>query len=396
MKRYRRGTHRACEPAETLARLKPLLPRMGITRLANVTGLDRIGIPVVMAVRPNSRSISVSQGKGLDLDAAKASAAMEAAESFHAETIEQPLRLASYDELSRKEQVVDVSRLPLSLHRPFHSTTPMLWVEGEDWMNGGRLWAPHCLVHMRYTNTMAWDLGGFRANSTGLASGNHLLEAVSHALCEAIERDCSAALHALAATEREARRIDLDSVADGQCRYALDLLAGAGILVAAWDMTNHAGIAAVCCEIQEASDAPLRRLQVFGGYGCHPSPEVALLRAVTEAVQSRLTMISGARDDMFRADYVVAEDSEQRALRRDYMARRGVVPFSALPRFESDSFGEDVAFEIDCLRLAGCEHVVVVDLSKPEFDFAVARVIVPGMHDESHRQRVGRSPEELL
>ena len=70
LKGYTSGTHRTVTPAETLARLKPLLPRMGITRLANVTGLDTIGIPVVMSVRPNSRSRSVSQGKGLDLDAA--------------------------------------------------------------------------------------------------------------------------------------------------------------------------------------------------------------------------------------------------------------------------------------------------------------------------------------
>jgi len=50
---------------------------MGITRVANVTGLDHVGIPVVMACRPNARGLAVSQGKGLTLDAAKASAVME-------------------------------------------------------------------------------------------------------------------------------------------------------------------------------------------------------------------------------------------------------------------------------------------------------------------------------
>ena len=87
-KRFRRGTHRSVDPAETLARVRPLMARMGITRLGNITGLDRIGIPVAVAVRPNSRSVSVSQGKGLDLPQAMASALMEAAEGFHAEEIE--------------------------------------------------------------------------------------------------------------------------------------------------------------------------------------------------------------------------------------------------------------------------------------------------------------------
>ena len=69
-KRYTHGTHRVCPPEETLERLRPHLATMGITRVANVTGLDRTGVPVVMVVRPNARSVAVSQGKGLTLAAA--------------------------------------------------------------------------------------------------------------------------------------------------------------------------------------------------------------------------------------------------------------------------------------------------------------------------------------
>ena len=78
LKSYRRGTHRIVSPQETLERVRPFMSALGITRIANVTGLDRLGIPVVMVCRPNSRSIAVSQGKGLDLDSAKASGLMEA------------------------------------------------------------------------------------------------------------------------------------------------------------------------------------------------------------------------------------------------------------------------------------------------------------------------------
>ena len=72
-KGYRLGTHRAVSPTETIAQVAPFLAGMGITRVANVTGLDRIGIPIVMVVRPNSRSLAVSQGKGLDLDSRRRS-----------------------------------------------------------------------------------------------------------------------------------------------------------------------------------------------------------------------------------------------------------------------------------------------------------------------------------
>src|SRR3984893_18822350 len=110
LKRFWQGTHRTADPSETLARVRPHAARMGITRLGNITGLDRIGIPVAVAGRPNSRSVSVSQGKGLELPQAMASALMEACEGFHAEEIE-ACRHAAHSDLSRTETVVDPTSL---------------------------------------------------------------------------------------------------------------------------------------------------------------------------------------------------------------------------------------------------------------------------------------------
>jgi ribosomal protein S12 methylthiotransferase accessory factor YcaO len=76
-KQYRKGTHRTCDPLETVRRYEPVAPVIGLTRLANITGLDVIGIPVWVGIRPNSRGLSTSQGKGLTDAAAKASALME-------------------------------------------------------------------------------------------------------------------------------------------------------------------------------------------------------------------------------------------------------------------------------------------------------------------------------
>src|SRR5215472_7659717 len=105
-----RGTHRCVAPTDTLARVRPFAAQMGITRLGNVTGLDRIGIPVVVAVRPNSRSVSVSQGKGIELPQAMTSALMEAVEGFHGELAQQERR-ASYRELAGSCRVVDPASL---------------------------------------------------------------------------------------------------------------------------------------------------------------------------------------------------------------------------------------------------------------------------------------------
>jgi ribosomal protein S12 methylthiotransferase accessory factor len=120
------GSHRAVSPATTVKRLRKLMPQMGITRVANVTGLDRIGIPVVMVCRPNARSLAVSQGKGLDLDSALASGLMEAAELYHAEHIALPLKLGCQAELQPTHPLVDVSRLARVAGGPFNEHLVML------------------------------------------------------------------------------------------------------------------------------------------------------------------------------------------------------------------------------------------------------------------------------
>jgi YcaO-like protein with predicted kinase domain len=130
------GTHRVVPPEATLERVQPLARAMGITRIANVTGLDTIGIPVVMVCRPNSRSLAVSQGKGVELTSAKASGLMESVESYHAESIANPLKLASYEELRYTHRVVDVETLPRISVSLFHPYLRLLWMGGYDLLRG--------------------------------------------------------------------------------------------------------------------------------------------------------------------------------------------------------------------------------------------------------------------
>ena len=204
------GAHLLVDPGETLARVKPFMSEMGITRIANVTGLDRIGIPVVMVCRPNSRSIAVSQGKGCTLDAAKASGLMESIESWHAERIELPLRLGSIEDFSQRNRPVNVERLPAMRGSVFRRNLPILWVEGVDLMDQGKTWLPYELVHTYYTRPAPAGSGCFSQSSNGLASGNHALEAISHAICEIIERDASSLWHQRGRTGRDATRLDPD------------------------------------------------------------------------------------------------------------------------------------------------------------------------------------------
>ncbi|WP_281262035.1 YcaO-like family protein [Azospirillum thermophilum] len=304
VKAHTTGTHRVMAPEQTLARVQPFLPVMGITRVANVTGLDTVGIPVVMVTRPNSRSISVSQGKGVTLAAAKASGVMESIESYHAERITLPLKFASFEELRWTHPVVDVDRLPRLAGSAYTPHTPILWIEGEDLIGGGPRWVPFEMVHLNFAAPMAPGQGCFMAGSNGLASGNHRLEAVSHAITELVERDATTLWHLSGPAAQAASRIALDSVEDPVCRSLLDRFDSAGIEVGVWEITSDIGLPAFLCRIVEREELPQHSVRPATGMGCHVSREVALSRALTEAAQSRLTFIAGARDDMPREEYV--------------------------------------------------------------------------------------------
>ena len=100
------GTFRACLPDVTIKWLQPKVTKIGITRVANITGLDCVGIFVVTSIRPNAKHLSVSQGKGLTLELAKISAIMESFEGYHAENPPDTLMQGSYQELKIIQPVI--------------------------------------------------------------------------------------------------------------------------------------------------------------------------------------------------------------------------------------------------------------------------------------------------
>src|SRR5690349_8467732 len=146
-KTHRAGTHRLISPEETLESVRRFFPAMGITRAADITGLDVIGLPVVTVCRPNSRSVTVSLGKGLDLAAAKASGVMESVEAFMAERITQPLVLGSVNDLCSSHPLVDVDLLPRTTESLYHPDLPNLWIEGRELLTGTPGWVPYEMVH---------------------------------------------------------------------------------------------------------------------------------------------------------------------------------------------------------------------------------------------------------
>ncbi|MEM9558139.1 MAG: YcaO-like family protein [Acidobacteriota bacterium] len=384
LKGHRAGAHRLVPPATTLERMARFLPAIGITRVADVTGLDRVGVPVVMAIRPNARSLAVCQGKGPSRDAARASGVMEAVEHYHAERVQAPLRLASWDEMRHERPTVDPSRLPRLEGGRFHAGHRLLWIEADVLAAqrhgpADRAWLPYELVHLDHTLPLPAGSGCFQMTSNGLASGNHLAEATVHALCELIERDArSLAL----ATSYEGRGVDSASVDDPLCRDVLARFDAAGLQVGLWELTSDVGVAVFECRIVDRDDNPMRRTVAAGGSGCHPSRSVALLRALTEAAQSRLTVIAGARDDLGRADYERLRNPA--TLERERRRLRAATPeraFHDAPELAGATFEADLELLAARLAVVGCDQILRIDLTQPWLRevAAVVRVVVPGL-----------------
>jgi ribosomal protein S12 methylthiotransferase accessory factor len=379
-KAHRSGTHRSCTPAETLARFRPKAAQIGLTRLANVTGLDVVGLPVWVAIRPNARGLSTSQGKGLTHDAAKASALMESIETWHAEHIERPVVFDSAWSLARRANIIEVDGLSYYEDAPPRPDLPINWIEGYDLIQDAPCWVPLETVSTNYVVPARMNPAPtFVQSSNGLAGGNHVLEAVTHALAELIERD-AVALGAAALRRLDGSiRVDEASVMDPDCRTVLDYLKRAGLTAAIYDLTSDLGIPTYACTILDNDDeVRWRTLPPFSGYGTHLTPGIALLRAVNEAVQSRLTYISGSRDDITPSEYRRGGNADDLA---SFRARLAAAPatlrFADRADLATDSFEGDITHMLDVLRAGGVRNAVVVDLSKPGMDVPVVKVVAP-------------------
>jgi ribosomal protein S12 methylthiotransferase accessory factor len=372
--------HRTRYAADTLARLLPLRSDFGITRLADVTGLDRLGLPVVLAIRPNSRSVTVSHGKGVDLDAAKASGLMEAIELWHAEMITGPLWFGSCRDLQNDRQIISVEYLSRCSEGRWHPDLGVHWIEGRDLVGHGSILVPFDLVHMDMSSRSRPAEGVFRLSSNGLASGNHPLEAQCHAICELVERDALTVWHHHTRDHRTRTRIDPATIDEPQLNSLWQRLEAAGLAVAAFDITSNIKVASIYCILADSHGH-------FGaGSGTHPDRRVAMLRALTEAAQTRMTYITGSRDDLLAEEFT--DEGRQRKLKyaegllslaRPYR-RFEDVPDAIYPSLEAD-----LDHLLDRLAAVGIDQVIIVDLTRDPWRIPVVRALAPSLelpHDE--------------
>jgi ribosomal protein S12 methylthiotransferase accessory factor len=276
----------------TLKHAQALARGLGISRVTDITRLDVVGVPVFASIRPEAQpgSLCVNAGKGIAVSEARVGAYMEAIEYAFAEYNRASLEIIwapAGEVLEGRDSILDFCPV---MNAEIDLGEPLACVKAKDLTNGRKYLVPAELVFLPYPS----QLGGsqyFGSNSNGLCSGNSVLEATIHGIAEVIERDiCSfesindtSALVVNRSLPSTIRKIATNLFAVGMnlyVRYVKNVFA----------MPYFMAVV--------AESKAINPIYVSVGYGCHPLKEIALTRAVCEALQSRLSFIHGGRDDL--------------------------------------------------------------------------------------------------
>ncbi|MFQ5959312.1 MAG: YcaO-like family protein [Alphaproteobacteria bacterium] len=384
---------RSVTVAETYARVRSVARRVPISRVADLTPLDDLRLPAYSAVTPLARDLKVHNGKGATREAGRVSAMMEAIERVSAERALAPTVVASYEELERRGPLPPVD--PLAFDIPadtaYRPDARFSWVRGRELLTGQDVMIPVDLVITPPAEGILRDV-----DTNGLASGNIHLEAVVHAICEVVERDAFSQILFIAQfgdLEKHASAvalIDLRTLSAQALEWA-ERIARAGLQLDVLDITSDVGVPtfhALLLDPYYPAPGGERGPRRFFGSGTHPDPDVAVFRALSEAIQSRLIIIQSARDsyNLLRTQPRAAPPAP-RGQRAESPRRRS---FSDVRGFKTLDLRADLEFLLARLAEAGVPQCVAVDLTHPSWSIPVVRVRIAGLSSYSvNKRRVG-------
>jgi YcaO-like protein with predicted kinase domain len=392
------GIERIVAAAETIGRVAEAAKSLGVTRLADITGLDRIGIPVYSSVVPKSDDVlSVYNGKGARRVDAQVGALMEAIERQTALKARLPCVEASFSDLCQTRNVLDPKTVNQKLADDYSEHRIYSWIEGVDFVSGEPCWVPAKLAGY------LWDdlphPSCFEINDTnGIASGNCREEAICHALCELAERDAwtmaELGAHKLPRQRRSLAYgpdakdgpddLDIFPCLDIESNELIEKFHQAGLSPVVRDITSVLGVPAI---FASAADEHIPGFPMaHSGMGAHPDANVALRRALTELAQSRCVDIQGVREDLLAPGVasdvfalhtrrVSAIDNKSWCLGNSKMKRK----FTEMPSRMLGSIEQDTEFLLNRFAESGLNQIIVIDFAPPTAPYSVVRVIVPGI-----------------
>jgi ribosomal protein S12 methylthiotransferase accessory factor len=378
---------RTLAPETTLLHAKQLATAAGISEVRDITDLDVLGVPVCVSVRPNARGESFTFGKGLHPVDAEVGAYMEALEFFFAEPGNGHVstRWGSAREVTGADRASDaiLDFAPL-LNREVDLDASLLLAAAQDVDSGEDCNIPAELVYYP-----APDVGQslFGSSTNGLASGNSVPEASIQALLELIERD----IWSFELVRSSSRLVDPASLPD-KVREIVERAEQHGLRLKVRTVPNDYGLPFFAAFVFDLNNPSRRTFN--GGWACDVDREIALVRAVTEAAQSRVAFIHGGRK-VPRSQVADSTPDETKLVRQHMQGvsdSRQKTSLNDVPDLAfADTLEQQFDLVISRLRRVVQEPIYRVVLTSPESPLQVVRLVVPLLESfKESRVRVGR------
>jgi ribosomal protein S12 methylthiotransferase accessory factor len=380
---------RSLAPKETLLYARQWAATAGISEVRDITDLDVLNVPVFVSVRPQAHGESFTFGKGLRQVDAEVGAYMEALEFFFAEpgVGSVSTHWGSARNVAGQDRVDAILDFVPLLQREVDLDGPLLLASVRDLESGDKCFIPAELIYYP-----APDCGQslFGSSTNGLASGNSLLEASIQALLELIERD----IWSFECVRSASRLVVNESLPD-EVREIVDRAERNGLQLKVRTIPNDYGIPFFAVFVFDLN-SPSRKT-FNGGWACDLDRGRALVRAVTEAAQSRVAFIHGGRKaPTLRAEGPSSDAHEQEArLVRQHMLgvidSRHEMLLTDIPDLAVDeTLQQQFDAVIERLRRVVQEPIYRAVFTSPESPLQVVRLVVPLLENlKETRVRLG-------
>jgi ribosomal protein S12 methylthiotransferase accessory factor len=382
---------RSLAPETTLLYAKQLAATAGISEVRDITDLDVLGVPVFVSARPEARGEAFTFGKGLRRIDAEVGAYMEALEFFFAEPGRGCVstRWGSPRDVAGHERSDDaiLNFSPL-LQREVDLDGSLLLASVRNLESGEEYAIPAELIYYP-----APDVGQsiFGSSTNGLASGNSLLEASTQALLELIERD----IWSFEFIRGASKLVEATSLPD-DVREIIDRAERNGLQLKVRTIPNDYGMPFFAAFVFDLNNPSRKTFN--GGWACDLDRDRALVRAVTEAAQSRVAFIHGGRKvpTARTADLAIdAQEPEAKLVRQHMLGvsdERQQMVLTDIPDLGvAGTLQQKLDAVIERLRRVLKEPIYRVVFTPPESPLQVVRLVVPLLENlKETRVRLGR------
>jgi ribosomal protein S12 methylthiotransferase accessory factor len=209
---------------------------------------------------------------------------------------------------------------------------------------------------------------------------------------ELVEHDCTAVLDTLGFLPHFSRPLSYECGHHVNLDAAIAKIEAADISCYFFDISGRVELATIAAFIAPDRDSlESGEKGVFAGFACRPSALDAALAAVLEAVQSRVTQISGAREDLSPDDYgrepMSLRKLHDRTVSLHALASRGA---------RSCSDTEQLRRVIATIMRRGAKDIYLVPLSQSGDRVHVLRALAPGLQSATRNSVVQLDADTLV